>query len=115
MIRIDGELASMLEADGFDVRENYSGKFMYGAECFGIVARSWFPIAEILREYAANLPLLDDGVTDADPMLKFSIEVLNTTEPEQDNMALNMIYYWPGIGTPATSDSTPPDWIPFPS
>jgi hypothetical protein len=64
------ELAEMFEAS---IREDYSGRFMYGDTCYGIV--------------------FDD---DADTVINQAI-ILGLTGSRIDNMGLSTIVYWPHI------------------
>ena len=63
-----------------DVREDYSGRGMYGAGCFGIVAESLDEVVPILRKALGDTPALD------------LLEAMTT-----DSMGLDTIYYFPGV------------------
>lgn len=76
------------EADA--ILPNYSGRFMYGATCFGFVGNS----SDYTR-FVMRLPS-QIGFEDAEEL----VDSLRT-----DNMALDMIYYFPGW----TLDNVPED------
>lgn len=82
------------------VYEAYSGRGMYGKECFGIVTRDPRVISlfllEIADEYAARNPDEDDPF--------YEVREL-TLSMEVDNMGLSMIYYFPGWTIIPTEES----------
>jgi hypothetical protein len=63
-------------AAGASYRENYSGRYMFGDCCPGVVGD-----VHTLAEVLANLP-----------------SVLRKTF-KQDNMGMEYIYYWPNLAT----------------
>jgi len=62
------------------VREDYSGRAMYGRKCFGIVGRHW-SLAEVVGWARTRL----DG---------HGIEI---PQPKTDYMGLDDIWYWPEL------------------
>lgn len=69
----------------------YSGRYMYGATCLGIVGG-----ADTLMKFVADvIPRIDPGwEPDSDAFAHASEEWY---ELRWDNMAMDMIYYWPGV------------------
>lgn len=76
-------------ADIGDVRTHYSGRGMYGRRCVGVVVGSMGEITRLAIELArdADTPewLLDEMCDNA----------------ARDNMATDMIVYWPGVEAPS--------------
>ena len=77
---------------GLDFRINYSGRFMYGATCPGVVTNSPADFAFALAEAVENYP--------------FKVrDVRNALGPDrQDDMGKSIIIYWPdwvGASEPA--------------
>jgi len=78
------EFITACEDAGVNPYAGYSGRFMYGKTCIGIVG-------------------------DARDMMTFTLDVIKVVDPDfeenqdawrdmrQDNMGLDMIYYWPQI------------------
>lgn len=64
-----------------DIRRDYSGRFMYGARCFGIVAGP-STYGEFLIEVAG----------DDEALAKRLADTVRT-----DDMGLSTIYYWPEL------------------
>lgn len=65
------------EEAGLDLHPDYSGRFMYGAECIGVSGSTW-----ALTDWWANLPLDQRG---------------ELGKPRTDSMGLGTIWYWPGV------------------
>ena len=63
-----------------DVREDYSGRGMFGERCFGIVAESLEEVIPILRKALGDTQALD------------LLEAMST-----DSMGRDTIYYFPGV------------------
>jgi hypothetical protein len=83
----------MVEAD-IDIdalRTTYSGRYMYGANCLGIVGGP-----ETLMKFVTDvIPRVDPGwQPDSDAFMHASQEWY---ELRWDNMAMDLIFYWPGI------------------
>jgi hypothetical protein len=75
----------------WSLREDYSGRWMYGETCFGIVTGNPQVITLLFIELAANAVETnqgDFGAADWVRELAFSMKT--------DNMAMDMIYYFPG-------------------
>ena len=62
-----------------EVRTDYSGRNMYGRQCFGIVVRYKSDLEEILQAASEGFLAEDMG------------------EPHWDNMGLSYIAYWPWL------------------
>ncbi len=72
------ELIETLEAEGLDVRTDYSGRCMYGARCLGVTvdhSGAIFQLGQLLHEF--------DWLG----------------EPRTDNMGRDVIVYWPDVDT----------------
>jgi hypothetical protein len=74
------------EDNDYRLRENYSGRFMYGSDCFGIVT--------------------EQGVNPVGMGMKLATVLVDNEQeellarllsPRQDNMGLGTITYWPDI------------------
>lgn len=74
------------ENEGHDYRGDYSGRFMYGRTCVGVVTDE----NVIALTVALFRHLIDEGM-DAD-----IVEDL-LKDARTDNMGLSMIVYWPNI------------------
>ena len=74
-----------------DIR-SYSGRFMYGKKCLGIVANSQKFLADIINGIAAKFDLYDD-LDKSDRAELFSALL----DYKTDSMGLSTIYYWPSI------------------
>jgi hypothetical protein len=94
--------ASVLD---FGIRENYSGRFMYGETCLGVVldrdAKPRFlnRLREVIigGEYTDDEldDLDDDEVAEYDEACTLANRVINRALT--DNMGLSMIVYFPGV------------------
>lgn len=73
-----------------DVRTDYSGRGMYGAECIGIVYDLPSEVGAFLDELSSLAAEYDDETLAATVRNMRGTEVL-------DNMALSMIAYWPDV------------------
>ena len=71
---------------------SYSGRFMFGKNCLGIVANSPLFLADIINQIAEKFDL-DDDLDKSDRAELFS-ELLDY---KTDSMGLSTIYYWPSI------------------
>lgn len=72
-------LVEAAENAGVEYRTDYSGRGMYGAECFGIEGKT-SDLVRFLRE-------LDDDMAD------------ELMDPTTDSMGLDIIFYWPFLRT----------------
>jgi len=83
-------------AEEFNITATYSGRGMYGNVCLGLTGR----IDDLMRFVA--------WVVAAD-LEDLTIDML-TLGMSQDNMGLDMIYYWPNIiVTPPAETNEEPD------
>lgn len=81
-------IADFAESRGYDTRFDYSGRYMCGAECLGIVCNN--PL-EMLVDLALYLSYeLDEDLPKARSMI---------TAPNMDDMGRSRIVYWPRIDT----------------
>lgn len=71
------DVESQLE-DEVDVRDDYSGRYMYGAECLAVVGDHY--VLEVFLDAATYY--------DVDVSLGSVLE---------DSMGLRSVYYWPGV------------------
>jgi len=67
-----------------DIRDDYSGRFMFGSRCFGIVVDSEAQMLDFLKELRAEDEELCEKVG---------------TGVKSDSMATRVIYYWEHVGT----------------
>lgn len=97
-MEISRKLYDRLEEEGLQVRDNYSGRFMFGETCFGVVvdniATAVSDVSEALREIiiAEHRDDLDLAKEAAD-----MLEDGKLTECRTDNMGLDYIIYFPHI------------------
>ncbi len=73
------------------LRVSYSGRYMYGATCLGIVGGP-----DVLMHFVSDvIPRIDPGFDhDSDAFAHASPEWY---ELRWDNMGMDLIFYWPGI------------------
>lgn len=89
------------ESGNSTVSRTYSGRGMYGKQCFGFDAnqdKSPTTLLAELIEYALNeygLVSHDDGSAFYD--LRSFIELFTNHEMKQDNLGMGMIYYFPTL------------------
>lgn len=76
------------EDDETQIRDNYSGRGMYGETCVGVVGSSVATAIQFM--YALAEVLHDDEYDQKDFVLEMA-EAIRT-----DNMAFNTIFYFPG-------------------
>lgn len=97
-MEISRKLYDRLEEEGLQVRDNYSGRFMFGETCFGVVvdniATAVSDVSEALREIiiAERRDDLDLAKEAAD-----MLEDGKLNECRTDNMGLDYIVYFPHI------------------
>lgn len=84
------QIKSILTAQGIevDVRTDYSGRGMYGAECVGFVIKNQVMHIFALANVIADVTIVDGNQTEYD-------QVVAATE--QDDMGLDTIIYFPGV------------------
>lgn len=97
-MEISRKLYDRLEEEGLRVRDNYSGRCMFGETCFGIVvgnvATAVYDVSEALRGI-----IIAERRDDVD-LAKEAADVLEEgelTECRTDNMGLDYIIYFPHI------------------
>lgn len=80
------ELGYILETEA----RSYSGRAMYGKECFAIVTddSAW----QIAVRAARYLGEEQDDMEDTS-----ALEYILDHEPRTDSMGLGTVYYWPGL------------------
>lgn len=89
------------ECSELDFRDDYSGRFMFGETCFGIVTDSLATVArdfqnalrDVIRDCTSYEPGPDSIADEAQELLDTDI----FTDYRQDNMGLSFIVYFPGI------------------
>lgn len=97
-MEISRKLYERLEEEGLNVRDDYSGRFMYGKLCFGVtvskLATALYDVSEALRGIIIKEKRDDlDLAKEAADMLEDG----NLTEFRTDNMGLDYIIYFPHI------------------
>lgn len=85
-MELSRELIEDLTSEGFDVREDYSGRGMFGRTCFGIVGDPGDLIRFVLRT---------QDVEEDTPWWKTDRSWI--THVRTDSMGHDMIYYWPTV------------------
>lgn len=97
-MEISRKLYDRLEEEGLQVRDNYSGRCMFGETCFGVVvdnlATAVYDVSEVLREI-----IIAERRDDPD-LAKEAADMLEDgklTECRTDNMGLDYIIYFPHI------------------
>jgi hypothetical protein len=91
-MEISRQTVEVLESRFEDVRTDYSGRGMYGSECFGIVSDgSGWTLAQSLSEMLADAREAEYYDLEAD------LETLLEREPTTDSMAFDTIFYWPNV------------------
>lgn len=97
-MEISRKLYDRLEEEGLRVSDNYSGRFMFGETCFGVVvdniATAVYDLSESLREI-----IITESRNNQD-LAKEAADVLEDgklTECRTDSMGLDYIIYFPDI------------------
>lgn len=95
-MEISRKLYDRLEEEGLQVRDDYSGRFMFGEMCFGVtvsqLATALYDVSEALREI-----IIKERRDDLD-LAKEAADMLEDgklTEFKTDNMGLDYIIYFP--------------------
>jgi hypothetical protein len=70
---------------GVEMYRAYSGRFMYGEKCVGIVAPGAAGATRFIMEVSKTLPVLANDLLDAQ---------------RQDDMGLDRVFYFPGWSAP---------------
>lgn len=95
-MEISRKLYERLEEEGLSVREDYSGRCMFGRTCFGIVvdniATAIYDLANILQSIIDEAPE-SDLADDAEALIEY--DGFNTCST--DNMGLQYIVYFTDI------------------
>lgn len=80
------QIKSIMTAQGInvDVRTNYSGRGMYGAECVGFVLQNRLSYIFSLANAIADVVIVNENTTEFENI-------------EQDDMGLDTIIYFPGV------------------
>lgn len=88
-MKVSQSTAEVLEEMFDDVRYDYSGRGMMGAECIAIVTD------EGGYSIATSLQKLRDDHEDED--VSELLDCMLDREPRQDSMGLSTVYYWPRL------------------
>ncbi len=89
-MKVSQDTAEVLEEMFDDVRYDYSGRGMFGAECVAIITdEGGFSIATSLQE-------LQETYED-DEEISEMLDCMLNREPRTDSMGLSTVYYWPSI------------------
>lgn len=95
-MEISRELYERLEEEGLSVRDDYSGRYMFGRTCFGLVVDN---IATAIYDLANTL----QGIIDEDPDSDLADEAESLIEYDgfdncsTDNMGLHYIVYFTDV------------------
>lgn len=97
-MEISRKLYNRLEEGGLQVRDDYSGRCMFGRMCFGVtvsqLATAFYEVTEALRDIIITTKRTDlDLAKEAADML----EDEGLAEFRTDNMGLDYIIYFPHI------------------
>ncbi len=95
-MEISRKLYKRLKEEGLDVRDDYSGRCMFGEICFGVVVRNAAvsAMSEVLRKISIA------ARRDDPDLAKEAADLLDErklTECRTDNMGLDYIIYFPHI------------------
>ncbi len=88
-------------SDEFSIRNDYSGRFMYGAKCFAITTRSGGQAGELFSAILCGVQCVNADMTGETEMLDAYVDLLNELSDLfsnmcQDQMGLGMVDYFPG-------------------
>lgn len=88
------------------VRTDYSGRYMHGRNCLGVVGRA----GDLLRFVLEIVPAIDPIAVSMKPDMS-AIYSEEWFEVSTDSMGMKMIYYWPSIEVVADApdDAHPAD------
>jgi len=96
-VEISRKLYNKLQSVGLRVIDNYSGRFMYGKVCFGVIvgqlATALYDVTEALRRIIITSHTDLDLAKEAADMLEDG----KLTELKTDSMGLDYIIYFPHI------------------
>lgn len=94
MTEITREFYEQLIAEEFDVRDDYSGRFMWGASCLALVGTvkdlAWF--ASYVTSWLPGYDENDEEDSTAERDYNWLWENIR-----QDSMGLDYVYYWPEV------------------
>ena len=89
MIKVSkARLVELCGDEDVDVRTDYSGRYMYGKSCIGVVGNA----GDLLRFALIIVPQLADD--DGEVPFSYDEEWFRIS---QDSMAMDLIFYWPSI------------------
>ena len=92
---------ALVEMSDLDFRDDYSGRCMFGATCFGIVTSSLATVAkefdralcDVMHECASDEPEVNEIAEEAEELRDMDI----FQNYCQDSMGLSYIVYFPGV------------------
>lgn len=95
-MKISHDIADTLESEfGDEFRPSYSGRFMYGKTCVGVVTDSAYGPANFVRKLAEAIA---EERSDDDPGEDDVEEIIaEIGEPTSDSMGRSTIFYWPNV------------------
>lgn len=82
------EMKELIECAGYEPYDGYSGRFMYGQQCLGMVCDD--PVGAILD-------LIEQAVNDGDDMDELREIIATLRNYRSDSLGLSTIVYWPSI------------------
>lgn len=94
------KLEEELEREDFKLREDYSGRGMFRAECFGMVVSNTLTAVYELSAAMRELLMYDDEVSDDEEL---GTEIENLLDSDfwldacSDNLGLDYIVYFPSL------------------
>lgn len=89
-MRISTDTAELIGAEFADCRTDYSGRGMYGANCFAIVTDDAWAVRDTLQRLFDTLDL-----SEADEVAALNYMFEHT--PHEDSMGRGTVLYWPGL------------------
>jgi hypothetical protein len=76
-----------------NIRDDYSGRAMYGRECFGIVGNE-SDLVTFIKGVAVAAYQAGQENDDDNPVIELADELENV---RSDSMGMDAIYYWPSV------------------
>lgn len=90
-----------LNSEEFSIRNDYSGRYMYGDQCFAITTRSGGMAGELFSAILCCVQCRNACISGESEMLMAYVDLLTElsdmfSNMRQDQMGLGSVYYFPG-------------------
>ena len=90
-----------LNSEEFSIRNDYSGRYMYGDQCFAITTRSGGLAGELFSAILCCVQCRNACISGESEMLTAYVDLLTElsdmfSNMRQDQMGLGSVYYFPG-------------------